>query len=75
MKESFEAKNPRRPRPLVFATATSAARRSALRGLDPVTTSEATAVPLGDLTMSTRTCVGVTAENLMSKANPLATSR
>ena len=74
MNATLEAKNPFKPTPLVFTTATSAARNSALRGLVPVTTSEATGVPAAPFVMSTRTCVAPAAVNLMSKACPLATS-
>ena len=65
MKAIFDVKNPFNPRPLVFSTAMSAARRRALRTEVPVATSLCTGVPVLRA-ISTRTCVAPTAVNLMS---------
>ena len=67
------AKNPRRP--LVFVTATSAARSSALRRLVPVIVSLATGVPALPLVMVTLTWFAPAGVKWMEKAPPLATSR
>ena len=60
----FDAKKPLSPRPLVFSTAMSAARRSALRSLVPTATCEARVSE--PLRMSTRTWRGAIRENLKS---------
>jgi hypothetical protein len=73
MKASRAVKKPLRFIPLVFCTAMSAARNKAFRALVPLATSEETGVAAAPRVMSTRTCVGVTALNLMSYAWPLAT--
>ena len=65
MNTIFEAKYPLSPRPFVFSTAKSAARKSALRSLVPGTISEAIASPSRFAT-STRTSLGPASVKRMS---------
>jgi hypothetical protein len=68
MKTSFEVKKPRRPSPFVFATAMSAAARSAFRALVPDTTSDATSRRRSRARCRPVTCRGPAGENRMSYA-------